>query len=242
MGLNYVTERILASVLPNRIGQQSSRDNELNGEHTGDAQHDESPQDIYEQELILMLEQKHGKVSWRPFRSINQLGDASPRSPFIDLSVYWLRFIFNFTELQIVRSGVMHLDDNAGETVRTVQAHGLVAGKRSRKSCHPSRSVSAIRVAFFLWLSIDARFNLLIDKIACRRTGSSSREKCIQLKPKSFRIDRFGLWRTCTRLNRRNIVRSVDFWWLRAGALLSNVRMEWPVNASNITQHLAIIT
>ncbi|XP_055303746.1 uncharacterized protein LOC129569175 isoform X6 [Sitodiplosis mosellana] len=58
LGLNYVTERILASVLPHRVqNQQQKRDNELaDGPHIGDA-----PQDIYEQELISMLEQKHGK-------------------------------------------------------------------------------------------------------------------------------------------------------------------------------------
>ncbi|XP_031636541.1 uncharacterized protein LOC116349303 isoform X6 [Contarinia nasturtii] len=61
LGLNYVTERILASVLPNRAQtQQPKRDNEST--EIGDTPtHDESPQDIYEQELISMLEQKHGK-------------------------------------------------------------------------------------------------------------------------------------------------------------------------------------
>lgn len=74
MGLNYVTERILASVLPSRIltpqQQQQrqlkqARDNEFNGDgpHIVEPVLDESPQDIYEQELISMLEQKHGKVN-----------------------------------------------------------------------------------------------------------------------------------------------------------------------------------
>lgn len=77
LGLNYVTERILASVLPHRVQsqQQPKRDNELaaDGPHIGDApQLDESPQDIYEQELISMLEQKHGKVNTKR-QSINRL-------------------------------------------------------------------------------------------------------------------------------------------------------------------------
>lgn len=72
LGLNYVTERILASVLPQRIHhhqqqqqkQQQKRDNEFNEGPPSDAtEFDESPQDIYEQELISMLEQKHGKVN-----------------------------------------------------------------------------------------------------------------------------------------------------------------------------------
>lgn len=73
LGLNYVTERILASVLPNRAlattihshQPKHQRDNEFssNGRpHTGNVSIDELPQDIYEQELISMLEQKHGKV------------------------------------------------------------------------------------------------------------------------------------------------------------------------------------
>lgn len=75
LGLNYVTERILASVLPHRVQtqrQQQKRDNELaDGPHIGDAPTlDESPQDIYEQELISMLEQKHGKVNTNCNQSI----------------------------------------------------------------------------------------------------------------------------------------------------------------------------
>lgn len=75
LGLNYVTERILASVLPNRnettsVQQQQQQlrhlhDTEFssNGRpHSGCPSIDELPQDIYEQELISMLEQKHGKV------------------------------------------------------------------------------------------------------------------------------------------------------------------------------------
>lgn len=52
--------------------QQQKRDNELaDGPHIGDApQIDESPQDIYEQELISMLEQKHGKVNTNCNQSI----------------------------------------------------------------------------------------------------------------------------------------------------------------------------
>lgn len=63
LGLNYVTERILASVLPKQQ-QQQSKLNEYNndGPHIAEPVLDESPQDIYEQELISMLEQKHGKV------------------------------------------------------------------------------------------------------------------------------------------------------------------------------------
>lgn len=63
LGLNYVTERILASVLPNRAPQQQRRDNELAEIGNAITTLDESPQDIYEQELISMLEQKHGKVN-----------------------------------------------------------------------------------------------------------------------------------------------------------------------------------
>lgn len=57
LGLNYVTERILGSVLPRR---------DLSDMHQH-RPHSEGPvdlqlQDKYEKELILMLEQKHGKV------------------------------------------------------------------------------------------------------------------------------------------------------------------------------------
>lgn len=74
LGLNYVTERILASVLPNRTTTTvqpieptiKHPDNEFskNGRpHSSSiASLDDLPQDIYEQELISMLEQKHGKV------------------------------------------------------------------------------------------------------------------------------------------------------------------------------------
>lgn len=57
LGLNYVTERILGSVLPRR---------DVSDMHQH-RPHSEGPvdlqlQDKYEKELILMLEQKHGKV------------------------------------------------------------------------------------------------------------------------------------------------------------------------------------
>lgn len=57
LGLNYVTERILGSVLPRR---------DISDIHQH-RPHSEGPVDIqlqdkYEKELILMLEQKHGKV------------------------------------------------------------------------------------------------------------------------------------------------------------------------------------
>lgn len=69
LGLNYVTERILASVLPRRnattlhqhqakVAQVDDDNNRANG---NDAAED-TPQDVYEEELISMLEQKHGKV------------------------------------------------------------------------------------------------------------------------------------------------------------------------------------
>ena len=73
----------------------------------------------------------------------------------------------------------MHFDDNAGETVRIVQTHGLLAGKRSRKSCHPSRSVSAITMVTFINQTVlyplSRSFSFVplncasevIDKIAC---------------------------------------------------------------------------
>lgn len=64
LGLNYVTERILASVLPKQQHQQSKQNEYHNdGPHIAEPVLDESPQDIYEQELISMLEQKHGKVN-----------------------------------------------------------------------------------------------------------------------------------------------------------------------------------
>lgn len=63
LGLNYVTERILASVLPKQQQQQSKQNEYNNDEHIAEPVLDESPQDIYEQELISMLEQKHGKVN-----------------------------------------------------------------------------------------------------------------------------------------------------------------------------------
>lgn len=72
LGLNYVTERILASVLPRRksaAAQQHAAktlqtDAENNRSQTLECA-DDTPQDIYEEELISMLEQKHGKVSER---------------------------------------------------------------------------------------------------------------------------------------------------------------------------------
>lgn len=75
LGLNYVTERILASVLPRRtsaaIQQQQQQhlaktiqtDAENNRSSAIESTDDDTPQDIYEEELISMLEQKHGKVS-----------------------------------------------------------------------------------------------------------------------------------------------------------------------------------
>lgn len=51
-------------------------------------------------------------------------------------------FSCHLSELQIVRFGIMHFDDYAGKTVRTVQTHGLMAGQWTRKSCHSTRSVS----------------------------------------------------------------------------------------------------
>lgn len=72
LGLNYVTARILASVLPRRNAPRTSANVITTTatepeEHIDDGPHNEapdgSPQDIYEQELISMLEQKHGKVS-----------------------------------------------------------------------------------------------------------------------------------------------------------------------------------
>lgn len=71
LGLSYVTERILASVLPRRATAAKSHHSEPNN---GRPHNDESPAstaatqqqqppDIYEKDLISMLEQKHGKVS-----------------------------------------------------------------------------------------------------------------------------------------------------------------------------------
>lgn len=61
LGLNYVTERILASVLPQRNKSLHAVDEPINGPHSDTMSI--SPQDIYERELISMLEQKHGKVN-----------------------------------------------------------------------------------------------------------------------------------------------------------------------------------
>lgn len=66
--LNYVTERILASVLPRNSKTQIVDDVEQqqqpNGRpHTSPSPDDDIPKDVYEHELISMLEQKHGKVS-----------------------------------------------------------------------------------------------------------------------------------------------------------------------------------
>lgn len=65
MRLNYVTERILASVLPRNSKTQVVDDVEQsNGRPHTDRPpiDDDSPKDLYEHELISMLEQKHGKV------------------------------------------------------------------------------------------------------------------------------------------------------------------------------------
>lgn len=61
LGLNYVTERILASVLPQRNKSLHAVDQPINRPHSDTMSI--SPQDIYERELISMLEQKHGKVT-----------------------------------------------------------------------------------------------------------------------------------------------------------------------------------
>lgn len=72
LGLNYVTERILASVLPRRNAatlhqhQQQAKVAQVDGENNranGNDASEDAPQDVYEEELISMLEQKHGKVS-----------------------------------------------------------------------------------------------------------------------------------------------------------------------------------
>ena len=56
LGLSYVTERILASVLPRR--SKNAADSENRPQSDGSHAHP----DIYEKELLLMLEQKHGQV------------------------------------------------------------------------------------------------------------------------------------------------------------------------------------
>lgn len=88
LGLNYVTERILASVLPNRTTTTALQqidstikhhDNEFskNGRpHNSIASLDDLPQDIYEQELISMLEQKHGKVRIPQFLLYSQYANS----------------------------------------------------------------------------------------------------------------------------------------------------------------------
>lgn len=121
---------------------------------------------------------------------------------FVRLFVKWWGFFYLIlimsllTELQIIRFGIMHFDVNAGETVRIVQTHGFLAGKRSWKSCHPSRSVSLwITMAIFFAQSMQA-VNMphwMIDKIACTKTGSSA--FCFQSKKekKGSYFDRFLL-------------------------------------------------
>lgn len=64
--LHYVTERILASVLPQKDSVASLLNNKeplTNGYTNGGSSSVDVAQDKYEKELILMLEQKHGKVS-----------------------------------------------------------------------------------------------------------------------------------------------------------------------------------
>lgn len=51
LGIKYVTERILVSVLPSR---------DTKGERT--SLKEDAPKDIYEEQLISMLNQKHGEV------------------------------------------------------------------------------------------------------------------------------------------------------------------------------------
>lgn len=74
LGLSYVTERILASVLPRRAttAAKSHHSEPNNGRPHNDGspaltaatQQQQQPPDIYEKDLISMLEQKHGKVSF----------------------------------------------------------------------------------------------------------------------------------------------------------------------------------
>lgn len=104
----------------------------------------------------------------------------------------------------------MHFDDNAGEVVRIVQTHGRLAGKRSRKSCHPSRSVSVITIGVVFFLSaLNRVLYWMIDKIACIESGSSGWRSLkidfnwIESSVSFFfctsknLVDRFLLW-TCT--------------------------------------------
>lgn len=192
LGLNYVTERILASVLPNRnaasIQHQQYQLRHLHDTkfssndqpHSGWPSIDELPQDIYEQELISMLEQKHGKV--RETKNLKELlfcvsytrrtenrviililfqlffstlfdkrNSKQKKSGSIKMAInqfystftvfviYRCNRNFNllsnfllffccpvgrflsihprFTELQIVRFGIVHINDNTGKTV-----------------------------------------------------------------------------------------------------------------------------
>lgn len=70
LGISYVTERILASVLPRRSAAHKHHDPH-NRPHTIASEPPQPPQDIYEKELILMLEQKHGKVRYMPILPLN---------------------------------------------------------------------------------------------------------------------------------------------------------------------------
>lgn len=63
LGLSYVTERILASVLPRRSVKSDSGRTHTDEDDDKSQEATTPTQDIYEKELILMLEQKHGKVS-----------------------------------------------------------------------------------------------------------------------------------------------------------------------------------
>lgn len=66
--LHYITERILASVLPARNASETRQRQRRQNGHSSDGQSTvtEDFEDEHERELISMLEQKHGK-SYRVF-------------------------------------------------------------------------------------------------------------------------------------------------------------------------------
>lgn len=92
----------------------------------------------------------------------------------IDFMCRWIFFKYfvsrffssHSAELQIVRFGVMHFNDYVGKTVRIMQAHGLMVGQWTRKSCHSTRSVSLIIT--LISLPNVQRFKCYVNKATCK--------------------------------------------------------------------------
>ena len=152
--LHYVTERILASVLPPRRPSSSAAHHQhlLQPVSPNGGVVAESASDDHERELIVMLEQKHGKVrgEMRGQARLSLgpgLGEGVSCPPR-RLAIFRVRGVISFllfsnvsfiiiispslvcpfTELPIVRPGVVHRHRNSGEIVRALQTDRLVAG------------------------------------------------------------------------------------------------------------------